>query len=116
MIPTHTIDAAGKRLGRVASQAAHLLMGKHTSAFEKHHDKGVAVVITNAAKLSITEKRASGTLYSRFSGYPGGLKQETMKRLMARKGVGEILKHAVRGMLPNNKLRPGRLKRLTIES
>lgn len=115
MNPTiHTIDASGKSLGRVASQAAHLLMEKGTPAFEKHRKLGVRVAVVNAGKLVITEKRAKGTVYKSYSGYPGHLKIVDLKALREKHGIGEVVARAVKGMLPNNRLRPAMLKRLTV--
>lgn len=112
---TYTIDATGKKLGRVAAQAATLLRGKNRADFVKHKSPAVHVVIENASKLSLTEAKKAQTVYKRFSGVQGTkLKIENLKHLAARKGYREGLTLAVRGMLPNNKLRPGLLKRLTI--
>lgn len=110
----HVIDAGGKKLGRVASQAAHLLMEKDTPIYEKHKKNGSRVVITNAGKISMTSKRAAMVRYARASGYPGNLKKESIETLRARRGIGEVVRRAVSGMLPNNKLRPATLKRLSI--
>lgn len=115
MITTYTIDAKGKKLGRVAAQAATYLRGKNRADFTKHISPNVRVIIENASKLALTEAKKTETVYKRFSGYQGTkLKIETLKHLSARKGYREGLKLAIRGMLPNNKLRPGLLKRLTI--
>ncbi len=112
---TYTIDAKGKKLGRVAAEAAKLLMGKNRADFVKHKSPDVSVVIENAGKLSITDAKKAETVYKRFSGHQGSkVKIESLKHLAARKGYNEGLKLAIRGMLPNNKLRPGLLKRLTI--
>lgn len=112
---TYTIDAQGKKLGRVAAQAATLLRGKNKADFTKHKSPEVHVVIVNAGKLALTEAKKAETVYKRFSGHQGSkLKIESLKHLSARKGYREGLKLAIRGMLPNNKLRPGLLKRLTI--
>lgn len=110
----HTIDAKGKKLGRVASEAAKLLMGKNTVTFSRHQIPDVEVTITNAAKLSIAEKKLDTKGYARFSGYPGGLRFEKLGHLITRRGMKEALRHAVRGMIPNNKLRPLMLKRLHV--
>jgi large subunit ribosomal protein L13 len=112
---TYTIDAKGKKLGRVAAEAAKYLMGKNRVDFVKHQTPDVRVVIENAGKLALTEKKERQTTYKRFSGYQGTkFKEENLRHLAARKGYKEGLTLAIRGMLPNNKLRPGRLKRLTI--
>lgn len=115
MNSVHTIDAEGKSLGRVASEAATLLMGKNTAAFERHVPSKSTVTILNASKLKVSEKQLAEKVYDRFSGYPSGRKEETMAQLLARKGYHAILEHAIRGMLPGNRLRTGTLKRLSIK-
>lgn len=110
----HVINAAGKRLGRVASEAAMILMGKHTTAFSKHLPGDASVAIENASKLVIHEGKRIQKTYKRYSGYPGGLKEEKLASLASRRGYGELLKHAVKGMLPKNKLQALRMKRLSI--
>lgn len=112
---THTIDASGKTLGRVASAAAHLLMEKDTPAFEKHRKVGARVHVINAEKIAMSAKRAGAVRYARASGYPGNLKLETIAAVRARRGVGEVVRRAVSGMLPDNKLRPAMLKRLEVK-
>ena len=112
---THTIDATGKKLGRVAAQAASLLRGKNRVDFVKHKSPDVRVIIEHAGKMALTEAKKTETVYKRFSGYQGTkIKIENLKHLAARKGYREGLKLAIRGMLPNTKLRPGLLKRVTI--
>jgi len=110
----HTIDAKGKKLGRVATQAATLLMGKNSVDFVRHKAPNVIVKITNASKLSISEKHRENNSYAHFSGYQGGLRFETVDALTKRKGYRDVVMHAVRGMIPNNKLRPDMLKRLIV--
>lgn len=110
----HTIDAKGKKMGRVASQAAHILMGKHSTAFARHIAPELSVTIINASKLSISEKHLKDNTYARFSGYQGGLKFDTLDQLIKRHGHKEAVKRAVKGMIPATKLRPGMLKRLII--
>lgn len=111
---THTIDAEGKKLGRVASEAAKLLMGKNLTTFAREKAPIVSVMITNASKLSISEDKRKNKKYPFFSGYQGGLRFETLKNLSSRRGYAEIVRHAVKGMLPGNKLRPAMMKRLVI--
>lgn len=110
----HTIDAKGKKMGRVASEAAHILMGKHSTAFARHIAPELSVKIINASKLSISEKHLQNNTYARFSGYQGGLKFDTLETLISRHGYKEAVKRAVKGMIPATKLRPGMLKRLVI--
>lgn len=111
---TYTIDAKGKKLGRVASEAASVLLGKKSAQFVKHKIISPKVEITHASKLEITEKKMDAKVYLRYSGYPGGLTREGAKLLAARKGYKALLENAIYGMLPKNKLRKGRMKLLTI--
>jgi large subunit ribosomal protein L13 len=97
------IDADGAVLGRLATQAAATLRGKHKVSFTPNLDTGDPVVIVNAAKIKVTGKKLSDKLYIRHSGYPGGFKSETLERLLARRPE-EVVRRAVRGMLPQNRL------------
>lgn len=108
------IDAKGKRLGRVASEAAVYLMGKNRADFVRHKSPNVKVEIVNAAQLVLTSAKKEVTVYKKYSGYQGGLKIENLAMLAERLGYKEGLKRAIKGMIPNNKLRPELLKRLTI--
>jgi large subunit ribosomal protein L13 len=110
----YTIDARGKALGRVASEAAKALMGKMSVRYTPHLPSDVKVVITNVSNMLRTERKDGGKVYSTYSGYPGGLKRETLGAFRARKGHAEPVRRAVLRMLPNNRLRPGRMKNLTI--
>lgn len=110
----HTIDASGKALGRVASEAATYLMGKHAPTFRRNKEGDASVTIVNASKLSISEKKQGQEVYSRYSGYPGGLRQLRMEEVIEKKGYREILRIAIKGMLPKNRLQSPRLKRLSI--
>lgn len=110
------IDAQGKTLGRVASAAAKVLLGKHTPAFVKHHVKGEEVKIINASKVELSGGKTKAKKYIRYSGYPGGQKIERYDMLTARRGHNEAIRRAVKGMLPKNKLQTERLKLLTIEN
>ncbi len=110
----HEIDAKGKKLGRVASQAAHLLMGKNLVTFTRNKAPDVTVKIVNASKLSIQEKKRESIKYAHFSGYQGGLRFETLDALAKRRGYKEVLKNAIERMIPRTKLRPDMMKRLTI--
>ena len=109
----YTIDATGKRLGIVATEAATYLMGKDQPDFAKNVVAPVKVTIENASKLDLTEKKQEA-IYQRYSGYPGGRKEETFAHLAERLGYAEPVMRTVRGMLPSNKLRNEMLKNLTI--
>lgn len=106
-----TINAADQILGRVSTQAATFLMGKHKPTFSRHMDVGDHVVILNAEKIVTTGNKETQKVYTRHSGYPGGLRQIILGKLRAEK-PDRILYHAVSGMLPKNKLRDRMLKRL----
>ncbi len=109
----HHIDVKDKTLGRIASEIAQLLMGKGKAYFVRNLDCGDYVVITNAKDIKVTGKKEVQKTYYRHSGYPGGFKEETLKELRARKPE-EVLKHAVKGMLPQNRLRDKMLSRLFV--
>jgi len=110
----HTLDAQNKKLGRVASEAAKLLMGKNTTTYVRNAVPVVNVEIINAAKADISEKRKETVQKSRYSLYPGGLTTETIGQVIANKGVTELFRTAVYGMLPTNKLRSKMIKNLKI--
>lgn len=110
-----TIDAQNKTLGRVASAAAKALLGKHTPDFAKNIVSNVEVKVTNAKGLKISGAKMGDKKYTRYSGYPGGQKVESYAMLVARKGNREVIRKAVLGMLPKNRLQAKRIKLLTIE-
>ncbi len=110
----HKIDATNQKLGRVASHAAHMLMNKDSVEFARNKMPVSKVTIDNASKISITEKKLKTETHSRYSGYPGGLTKATLDKVVAKKGYKELLKHAISGMLPKNKLRDKMLLNLTI--
>ena len=108
------IDAKGKALGRLATQAADLLRGKSKPSFVANMDCGDHVVIINAKDIVLTGNKLEDKAYYHYSGYPGGIKSKSAKELMENGQVDEIITHAVKGMLPKNKLQPEWLKRLHI--
>ena len=110
----YTVDAKGRALGRVASEAASALLGKKSAHYVKNFVLPVEVEITNASKLVIAEKKMLQKEYTRYTGYPGGLRTVTLTMLKDKKGIEEVLRKAVDGMIPRNKLRKERMKRLTI--
>ena len=110
-----TIDAEGKRLGRVATEAARFLLGKHSPQFARHIAFPVEVKVVNARLLDISAKKRTQETYQSYSGYPGGRKVETLGHLAGRRGYGEALRRTVSGMLPKNKLRAVRIKNLSIQ-
>ena len=109
----YVIDAAGKSLGRVAAQAAVLLRGKHKPTFTPNCDCGDYIIVVNAEKLVFTGKKLDDKYYRYHTGYPGGLKETTYRRLMATKPEF-ALKEAVRGMLPKGPLGYAMLKKLHV--
>ncbi|MFA4941824.1 MAG: 50S ribosomal protein L13 [Patescibacteria group bacterium] len=112
----HKIDATDKAVGRLATGIAIILRGKNKPNFQPHIDGGDIVEVSNIAKLKFTGKKLDQKEYFSYSGYPGGLKKTKMKKLKeaGTKGSAEILKRAVREMLPPVKFRDAMLKRLTI--
>lgn len=108
----HEIDATGAAPGRIASVAAALLIGKHKAAFSPELDLGDKVVIKNHTKIVFTGKKLDQKLYRHHSMHPGGLKEVPAKKIMA-EDPQEIIRHAVSKMLPRNKHRVTRLKRLS---
>jgi len=111
----HKLDATGQAPGRLASQIAQLLRGKHKANFTPHLDQGDSVVVENVDHMKITGNKMDKKVYYSHSMYPGGLKETKMKDLVEKKGMAEVLRRAVFGMLPGNKLRDGMMKRLIIK-
>lgn len=109
----HHIDADGKTLGRLATQLAVYLMGKHKKIFTPNMDCGDFVVVTNAAKIKVTGKKAEQKVYFSHSGYAKGAKEVPFNRLMEN-NPAKVIEYAVFRMLDNNKLRAKRMKRLRI--
>lgn len=97
------VDAAGKHLGRLASQVAKLLRGKHKAVYSPHTDMGDFVIVTNAAKVVLTGNKEKSKIYYRHTGYPGGIKS-TSAREMRAKHPERIIEHAIKGMLPKGPL------------
>jgi large subunit ribosomal protein L13 len=113
---SYTVDAAGRSLGRVASEAASALLGKKSAQYVKNFVIPCEVTIINASKLVMTEKRIAGKSYVHYTGYPGGLRTTSMAMLKDKKGIEEVLRKAVDGMIPRNKLRKDRMKSLIISA
>jgi large subunit ribosomal protein L13 len=107
------VDANDQGLGRLATQIAHYLMGKHKPTFTPGVDMGDAVVVINVSRLRLTQKRLEEKMYYRHSGYPGGLKTTSLKDMLARH-PDRVIRAAVWGMLPHNRLGRVMLKRLKI--
>lgn len=109
----HLIDASDKVLGKLATRAASLLMGKHKPIFCRHLDVGDFVVVINAEKVSVTGNKAKQKLYYRHSGYPGGFKTTSLER-MTETHPTRVIEHAVKGMLPRNRLGAEMMKKLRV--
>jgi large subunit ribosomal protein L13 len=109
----HILDADGKTLGRIATQAAQLLRGKHKVEFTPNADMGDFVVIVNASKVKITGKRAELKEYFHYTGYPGGATFEKFQDVL-RKDPTRVFEHALRGMLPHNRLGRQIIKKLKV--
>lgn len=106
-------DASGQVLGRLASQVAKLLMGKHKSIYTPHLDTGDYVMVLNAAKVELSGKKANQKIYYRHSGYPGGLKEITFRELFS-KDPTKVVEAAVKGMLPKSRLGRAMFKKLRV--
>ena len=109
----YTIDATGKRLGDVCTEAARYLLGKDQADVTRHTTAPVTVTITNASKLDIPERKKREE-YQRYTGYPSGRRVETLEHLANRLGYAEVVRRSIYGMLPSNRLRKPRLKNLII--
>ena len=109
----YLVDAKNKILGRLATQIAMRLRGKHKPIFTPHADTGDFIVVINAEKVSLTGKKWDKKIYYRHSGYIGGLKEISAKRLLEKKPE-DVLRFAVKGMLPKNSLGRRQLKKLKI--
>lgn len=107
------VDASGQILGRLASQVAKLLMGKHKSIYTPHLDTGDYVMVLNAAKVELSGKKANQKIYYRHSGYPGGLKEITFRELFS-KDPTRVVEAAVKGMLPKSRLGRAMFKKLRV--
>jgi large subunit ribosomal protein L13 len=109
----YIVDADGKNLGRLATQIADTLRGKTKPQYTPHVDTGDFVVVVNAEKIAVTGKKLDEKVYYRHSGYPGGLKQRTLREQLERRPT-EVLRTAVKGMLPKNRLAARQLTKLKI--
>jgi large subunit ribosomal protein L13 len=109
----HVLDADGVVLGRLASEVARLLRGKHRTDFTPHLDTGDAVIVVNAAKVRLTANKAQAKQAYRHSGYPGGLRATSYEDLLATRPE-EVVERAVRGMVPHTRLGRAQLKKLFV--
>ena len=109
----YVVDAADQTLGRLATRVARVLEGKHKPTYAPHLDTGDHVIILNASRIAVTSDKRETKLYIRHSGYPQGLKQETLGHLLARRPE-EVIRRAVKGMLPRNRLGVQMLRKLKV--
>ncbi len=109
----HVVDASGKILGRLATGVASLLMGKHKTIFSRNLDTGDFVIVINADKVRVTGNKAKQKVYYRHSGYPGGLKSISLEKMMQTDPT-RVIEHAVKGMLPHNRLGASMIKKLRV--
>jgi large subunit ribosomal protein L13 len=107
------VDAADQTLGRLASRIARILVGKHKPTYAPNLDSGDHVIVLNASRVAVTRNKLETKLYIRHSGYPQGLKQETLGHLLERRPE-EVIRRAVKGMLPRNRLGAQQLRKLKI--
>jgi len=107
------VDATGETLGRLASRIARILEGKHKPSYQPNLDTGDHVIVLNASRIAVTSDKLESKLYIRHSGYPRGLKQETLGHLLERRPE-EVIRRAVRGMLPRTKLGAQQLRKLKV--
>lgn len=111
---THTIDATDRSIGRVASEAAHALLGKRSALFVKNQAMPIKVVIENASKLHLPLRRVKGKVYQHYTGYPGGQREVRMDVMIEKKSIADVVRKTVDGMIPRNKLRALRMKNLIV--
>ena len=109
----YLVDAEGKTLGRLATQIADMLRGKRKPQYTPHVDTGDFVIVVNAEKIAVTGKKLDEKLYYRHSGYPGGLRSRTLREQLERRPT-EVLRKAVKGMLPKNRLARQQINKLKI--
>ena len=107
------VDATDQTLGRLASRVARVLEGKHKPTYATHLDSGDHVIVVNAARVAVTRGKRESKVYTRHSGYPNGLRQETLGELLDRRPE-EAIRRAVKGMLPRNRLGVQQLRKLKV--
>lgn len=111
----YTIDATDRTLGRVCSEAASALLGKKSVHFAKNMALPMEVIVENVSKLHLPSRRTQGKVYTHYTGYPGGLREMTMAEMITKKGIADVVKKTVDGMIPRNKLRKPRMMNLVIK-
>jgi large subunit ribosomal protein L13 len=109
----YVVDASGQTLGRLASEVAQIVRGKHKPIYSPSIDAGDYVIVVNADKVHVTGRKLDQKMYYRHSGYPGGLKQKSLRRMLE-ENPAQVIEHAVRGMLPKNRLGRKMIKKLKV--
>jgi len=109
----YVVDASDQTLGRLASRVAHVLEGKHKPTWQPNLDSGDHVIVLNASRIAVTANKRETKLYIRHSGFPGGYKEETLGQLLERRPE-EVIRRAVKGMLPRNTLGVQQLRKLKV--
>lgn len=109
-----TIDATGKSLGRLCTEIAKVLLAKNSASFAKNFAADVKVSVINSSKVRVTGAKMKTKVHKRYSGYPSGLKLPNWEHVATKKGYGELIRHAVEGMLPKNSLQKARMKNLKV--
>ena len=109
----YVVDASDETLGRLASRVAHVLEGKHKPTYQPNLDSGDHVIVLNASRIAVTADKRETKLYIRHSGFPGGYKEETLGQLLERRPE-EVIRRAVKGMLPRNTLGVQQLRKLKV--
>ncbi len=109
----HVVDAGGRVLGRVATRVAEILRGKHKTSFTPHVDGGDGVIVINAKDIRVTGRKMQDKMYKTYSGYPSGLKEYSLETMLKKKPE-KVLRIAVKGMLPKNKIGRQMIKRLKV--
>jgi len=109
----YVIDAEGRILGKLATEAASILRGKKKPIYTPHVDTGDYVIVINAEKVEVTGKKRKEKIYKRYTGFPGGLREITFEKLQAKRPE-EIIRHAIKGMLPDGKLGRQMYKKLKV--
>lgn len=112
----YIIDAKGKVPGRIATEVAVLLMGKNRTDFAKNRIPEIEVEVISTSQMTLNAKKLKDKMYSSHSGFPGSLKRQSQEHIVNTKGHGEVLRRAIYGMLPKNKLRPRMMKNLKIKA
>lgn len=111
----YTFDASNRKLGRLSSEIAEKLMGKDRVDYTRHQAPDITVTVENSSDLDISDDKLRNKMYTRYSGHPGGKKQDSAQHVANTHGYGELIKRAVYGMLPDNKLRNEMMKNLETE-